>query len=238
MAAADIEAVIFDVFGTIVDWRSGVAAQAALWFARKGIDVDPHAFADAWRGEYQPAMQRIRSGNRGYVALDILHRENLDIVLERFAIASAFDEAERATFNHAWEMLPAWPDSVAALERMKRQFIIAPCSNGSIALMTRLAKFANLPWDAIVGADIARNYKPQPEAYLKSAEALGVAPQNVLMVAAHNDDLAAARACGLKTAFFPRPAEYGGAQNPDPAPSSDWDFVATDALNLAEILTA
>lgn len=235
---SSIEAVIFDVFGTVVDWRTGVADEAAKWFAKKGIDVDSHEFADAWRGEYQPAMQRIRAGNRGYVPLDLLHRENLDIILERFAIAAAFDEAERAAFNHAWEKLPAWPDSVPALERLKSHYIIAPCSNGSIALMARLAKFAGLPWDAIVGADIALNYKPHPDAYLRSAAALAVAPQNVLMVATHNDDLAAARACGLKTAFFPRPLEYGSAQNAGAEASSDWDFIAGDALILAEKLTS
>lgn len=236
--ARRIEAILFDVFGTIVDWRTGVARETAAFFETLGVDADPLAFADAWRGEYQPAMERIRSGNRGYVALDTLHRENLDIVLERFGLADVLDETARNALNHAWEKLPPWPDSVPALQRLKKSFIIAPCSNGSIALMTRLAKFGDLPWDAIVGADIARTYKPQPEAYLKSAEALGVRPQHTLMVACHNNDLVAARACGLKTAFFARPHEHGEQPNADAAASSDWDFVAEDALDLAEKLTA
>lgn len=231
------QALIFDVFGTVVDWRSGVAREAARFFDRKGIDADPLAFADAWRGEYQPAMERIRAGGRAYVALDTLHRENLDIVLDRFGLSGRFSRSERAEFNRAWEKLPPWPDSVPGLTRLKRRFIIAPCSNGSIALMTRLAKFGGLPWDAIVGAEIARAYKPQPEVYLRSCEALALSPGEVVMVAAHNSDLAAARSCGLKTAFFTRPTEYGEAQNGDRKPVENWDHVAADIENLAEKLT-
>jgi len=231
-----IQAVLFDVFGTIVDWRTGVATEAKRFFDAKSIGVDPHEFADAWRGEYQPAMERIRSGGRGYVALDTLHRENLEIVLDRYGIANRFSDLEKAELNHTWEKLPPWPDSVPALTKLKHHYIIAPCSNGSIALMTRLAKFGDLPWDAIVGADIAGTYKPQPGAYLKSAAALGLAPESVLMVAAHNDDLTAARACGLKTAFFARPNEHGSHAKGETAASSDWDYIATDALNLAEKL--
>lgn len=237
-AASGIEAIIFDVFGTIVDWRSGVANEASRFFAEKSIETDPHEFADAWRGEYQPAMERIRTGGRGYVSLDTLHRENLEIVLDRYGISDRFSDEEKAEFNRAWEKLPPWPDSVPALTRLKQDFIIAPCSNGSIALMTRLAKFGGLPWDAIVGADIAGTYKPQPGAYLKSASALGVAPESVLMVAAHNDDLAAARACGLKTAFFGRPNEHGSHAKAETDATSDWDYIAIDAANLAEKLTA
>jgi 2-haloacid dehalogenase len=231
-----IEALIFDVFGTIVDWRGGVASQCAPVFARKNISFDPHEFADLWRGEYQPAMERIRSGGRGYVALDILHRENLDRVLDKTGLSRHFSGAERDDLNHAWEKLPPWPDSVAALGALRQRFIVAPCSNGSIALMTRLAKFGGLPWDAIVGAEIARDYKPRAEVYLASCAALGLAPSRVMMVAAHNDDLEAAGAAGLKTGFFPRAREYGTGQRTDLAASRSWDLVSPNIAGLASAL--
>lgn len=231
------QALIFDVFGTVVDWREGVAAEARQWFRPRGIDVDPHAFADAWRGEYQPAMQRIRSGDRGYVALDVLHRENLDIVLERFGIGDAFDEAARAQFAAAWEKLPAWPDVAPGMAQMRRDCLLATCSNGSIALMARLARFAGLGWDAILGAEIARDYKPRPAVYLASCAALRLEPSQVVMVAAHNDDLFAARDCGLRTAFVARPSEYGPGQTKDLEPASDWDFSASGCGELYDLLT-
>ncbi|MFZ1816078.1 MAG: haloacid dehalogenase type II [Rhizobiaceae bacterium] len=231
-----VRALIFDVFGTLVDWRCGVSGEAARFFARKGITIDPDTFADAWRGEYQPAMERIRDGGRGYVPLDILHRENLDIILARFALDEHFSEAERSELNRAWEKLPPWPDTVAGLDALRERFFIAPCSNGSIALMVRLARFAHLPWDTILGADIARDYKPKPETYLASAAALGLEPGQVMMVAAHNSDLEAARACGLKTAFFPRRTEHGPGQSSDMQPTHDWDVICEDLENLAEIL--
>ncbi|MCL5776066.1 haloacid dehalogenase type II [Limibaculum sp. FT325] len=231
-----IRAAIFDVFGTVVDWREGVAAAARDAFAAKGLDTDPHAFADAWRAEYQPAMQTVRSGARGYVALDQLHFENLGRVLARLGIADAFTEAEAWALNAAWEKLPPWPDSVAGIAAIRRQMIVAPCSNGSIALMTRLARFGGLPWDCILGADVARAYKPDPLAYRRSVAALRLAPPELLMVAAHNDDLAAARTEGLGTAFVPRPAEHGPGQVRDLAPTADWDFVAPDMIALASML--
>ena len=226
-----VDALIFDVFGTVVDWRSGVAREAERLFAARGVDADPLAFADAWRGEYQPAMERVRAGDRGYVPLDDLHLENLGVVLERFGIASAFDAAARAEFNRAWERLPPWRDARPGLERLKRGVLVAPCSNGSIALMARLARFGGLPWDAILGADVARDYKPKAEVYLASARALRLAPERVMMVACHNDDLAAARAAGLPCAYFPRPMEHGaGAAIP---PAADWEVVAEDLAHLA-----
>ena len=218
-------AYIFDVFGTIVDWRTGVATQAKLWFERKDIDLDPVTFADDWRGKYQPAMQKIRSGNRGYVPLDILHRENLDELLEEKNLSSLFADSEREEFNRAWEKLPPWPDSVAGLQAIRQKAIIAPCSNGSIALMVRLAKYGSLPWDCIVGAEIARTYKPEPQAYLASCMALGLPPEAVVMVAAHNSDLEAARENGLQTAFIPRITEYGPDQTIDLSPTSEWDYI-------------
>jgi 2-haloacid dehalogenase len=236
--AGKIEALIFDVFGTLVDWRTGVADRLKKEFANKDIEADSLAFADAWRGEYQPSMEPIRSGERAYVPLDILHLENLKIVLARFGIADQFTDDELRGLSHAWENLPAWPDTSVGLKRLKRHFLIAPCSNGSIALMSRLARFASLPWDAILGADIAKTYKPAAEVYLKSAAALGLEPRQVVMVAAHNDDLRAAAECGLATAFIPRPLEYGRQNSSDAEPARDWDFVARDVEDLAERLAA
>ncbi|MCG6858315.1 MAG: haloacid dehalogenase type II [Salaquimonas sp.] len=241
-----LKALIFDVFGTVVDWRSGVAAEAKRFFDVKGIGLDPFEFADAWRGEYQPTMERVRSGNRGYVPLDELHRENLDIVLDRFDLAGYFDAADRVELNHAWEKLPPWPDSVPGLTALKEDFIVAPCSNGSIALMTRMAKFGGLPWDAILGADIAGNYKPREEVYLASCNALRLEPSQVMMVAAHPGDLDAAKACGLMTAFIPRPLEFGPSHENDPQADhhagmrrrDDWNYTAESVKILAEILMA
>jgi len=229
------KAYLFDVFGTIVDWRSGVANVSQKFFDDKNLDENPHSFADAWRAKYQPAMEKIRSGNRGYFPLDILHRENLDELLNDLNLNSYFSEEERQTLNCAWEQLPPWSDCVAGLTAIKKNAIIAPCSNGSIALMTRLAKFGNLPWDCIVGAEIARNYKPHPDSYLKSVAALGLQPKEVMMVAAHNSDLMAARQCGLMTAFIARPIEHGAGQTIDLEPTSNWDIVITEIGELSEI---
>ncbi len=222
------QALIFDVFGTCTDWRSSVAREvAAVW-----PEIDATAFADAWRGEYQPAMERIRAGNRGYVALDDLHMENLERVAERFGVTPP----DWRALNAAWEKLDPWPDVAEGLAALKRHAIIAPCSNGSIALMTRLAKYGGLPWDCILGADIARDYKPKHGVYLASAAALRLEPGQVMMVAAHNDDLHAARAAGLQTAFVPRPTEHGPGQSKDLEPDSDWDAVAPEFNALAERL--
>lgn len=226
------EALIFDVFGTVVDWRTGIAEAVAE--ALPGVDA--LAFADAWRARYDPAMAPIREGRRGYTALDILHRENLDATLERFG--AALPEAARADLARAWERLPPWPDARPGLAVLKRHVIVAPCSNGSIALMTRLARFAGLPWCCILGAEIAQTYKPHPRTYRAAAEALRLPPGRVMMVAAHNGDLHAARAAGLQTAFFPRPTEHGSGQTTDLVPEADWDIVAEDIIDLATRLGA
>lgn len=223
-----IKALIFDVFGTCVDWRSSVArdVQAVL------PEVDATAFADAWRLEYQPAMERIRAGNRGYVALDDLHLENLHRVADRFGVGVP------DSLNEAWERLDPWPDVPDGLAQLKTHRIIAPCSNGSIALMTRLARYGGLPWDCILGADIAQDYKPKHSVYLASCAALRLTPDQVMMVAAHNDDLHAAGDCGLKTAFVARPTEWGPGQTGDLVPDGDWTFVAGDFIDLAAQLGA
>jgi 2-haloacid dehalogenase len=228
-----VKALIFDVFGTVVDWRTGVAREADTFFARHGIDADAMAFADAWRAKYQPAMERIRRGDRGYVPLDALHRENLEDVWTEFGIEMPIEPSEFAELSRAWEKLPPWPDSVQGLTSLKKRRAIAPCSNGSIALMTWLAKYAGLPWDAILGADIAQAYKPRPEVYVGSESALGLTPGEVMMVAAHNRDLFAAREHGLRTGFVPRPRELGPEQTTDLEPESNWDVVAADFNDLA-----
>ena len=223
-----VEALIFDVFGTCVDWRNSVARDVAK--ALPGVDA--LAFADAWRAEYDPAMERIRAGNRGYVALDDLHRKNLARVCTRFGVSPD----DPGTLNKAWERLDPWPDVVPGLSAMRRSRIIAPCSNGSIALMTRLARHANLPWDCILGAEIARDYKPKPAVYLAACAALRLDPAQVMMVAAHNGDLVAARSAGLATGFVPRPLEYGPDQTTDLAPEAEWDMIASDFKALADKL--
>jgi 2-haloacid dehalogenase len=222
------DALLFDVFGTCVDWRTSVAAEVAA--ALPGVDAD--AFADAWRGEYQPAMQRIRSGACGYVPLDDLHAENLETVAARLGVAPP----PALALDRAWERLTPWPDVVSGLTALRRTHIVAPCSNGSIAMMTRLARHAGLPWDCILGADIARDYKPVAEVYRASCAALRLSPDRVTMVAAHNPDLHAARAAGLRTAFVARPAEHGSGQTTDLAPDAEWDVVATDFHDLARRL--
>ncbi|SDC19737.1 haloacid dehalogenase type II [Ruegeria marina] len=225
-----IKALIFDVFGTCVDWRSSVAREVAAVLP----GVDALAFATAWRAEYDPAMARIRDGARGYVPLDDLHLENLDTVARAFGVRVP----DRWALNAAWERLDPWPDVLEGLVALQAQAIIAPCSNGSIALMTRLARYAGLPWDCILGADLARDYKPRPEVYLASCAALRLAPAEVMMVAAHNDDLAAARAAGLATGFVPRPEEHGPGQERDLRAESDWDIVAADFRDLARRFAA
>jgi len=227
-------AFIFDVFGTLVNWREGVATIVALAFKENGITVDPYTFADAWRARYDPAMERIRVQGRSYVALDVLHRENLDATLTEFGIGNNFSNDDREGLNQSWEKLPVWTDVHDGLDRLKLLGFVAPCSNASIALSMRLARFAGLNWDSIVGAEIAQNYKPAREVYLSSCKTLGFEPENVVMVAAHNADLVAARLAGLQTAFVVRPNEYGAAQTVDLIPESDWTYVAKDLIDLAE----
>jgi 2-haloacid dehalogenase len=221
-------ALIFDVFGTCVDWRTSLAREVAAVLP----GVDATAFAVAWRAEYEPSMARIRDGGRGYVALDDLHLENLH------RVAAAFGVRAPDALNAAWERLDPWPDVVPGLTALKATQIVAPCSNGSIALMTRLAKHAGLPWDCILGAELARDYKPKPAVYRASYAALRLPAEAVTMVAAHNDDLAAARAAGLKTAFVPRPTEHGPGQGTDLEPTADWDIVARDFEDLARQVQA
>jgi 2-haloacid dehalogenase len=238
MPLKDVRALLFDVFGTVVDWRSGVMREAAGFLASQGrTDIDPAGFADAWRGLYQPAMQQVRSGARPFTRLDVLHRENLLQALRDHGIdADALPPAELDGLNHAWHRLDPWPDSVPGLTRLRRGFIIAPLSNGNVALALNLAKRAGLPWDAILGAEVVQAYKPSPEAYLRTADMLELPPAACCMVAAHNSDLRAARECGFRTAFVARPLEHGPGQNTDLTAEEAWDVVAADFGELAERL--
>ena len=230
------EALVFDVFGTCVDWRTSVAREAEALGQRLGISgVDWLELADAWRGQYQPQMETVRSGSRPWVTLDVLHREALEAVLPAFGL-DAMPAMDRDALTLAWHRLDPWPDVVAGLTRLKTRYIIAPNSNGNISLLVDMARYAGLPWDAILGAELARAYKPQPAVYLRCAEALGLPPSRVMMVAAHNGDLVAAAACGLQTAFVPRPGEHGPGQTSDLAPEHEFDLVATDFIDLARQL--
>ncbi len=232
---ASIKALTFDVFGTVVDWRSSLIREGEALGRAKGLKVSWTAFADAWRGLYQPMLEQVRSGAMPWTKLDDLHRMALDQLLVRFGV-TGLTEAEIDHLNRAWHRLDPWPDAVPGLVRLKRKFILATLSNGNVALLVDMAKRAGLPWDAILGAEVARHYKPQAAAYLTTAEFLGLVPAQCVMVAAHNGDLAAASALGLRTAFVHRRTEHGPTQTTDLRPTRDWDVVAEDFIDLAEKL--
>lgn len=230
-----VEALVFDMFGTVVDWRSSVAAEVAVHLRDHVPDLVPLEFADALRAEYQPSMERVRDGDREFVRLDVLHRENLETVLRGSGVdPDSIPAPVLGETNLAWHRLDPWPDAIAGLTRLKEQYIIAPLSNANIRLALDVAKRAGLPWDAILGAEVAGAYKPDPDAYLRTAEILGLEPQQVAMVAAHNSDLAAAQSLGLNTAFVRRPTEHGPDQTIDLEPTGDWDIVAEDFEDLAD----
>lgn len=234
----NVKALIYDVFGTCVDWRSGVARDVAAVARAKGVDVDPLAFADAWRATYQPSMETVRAGRRPWTILDALHRESLADLLPKFGLAGKLSETEIDDLNRVWHRLDPWRDTVPGLTRLKRKYIIAPHSNGNFALLLDMAKRAGMPWDCILGAETVKSYKPVPASYLEAVRLLGLAPANVMMVAAHNGDLRAAQALGLRTAFVPRPYEHGPGQTTDLAPDGVWDVVAGDHEALAAKLGA
>ena len=231
-----VKALIFDVFGTLVDWRGSIAREARHVLEPLGIgDVDWHAFADAWRGEYQGAMEEVRSGRIPFSKLDRLHRRNLDIVLERLQLTQV-DEATRVKLNLAWHRLDAWPDVEHGLQALRRHFLIAPCSNGNISLMVDLARRNSWHWDAILGAELARDYKPKATVYQHAAAALDLRREQVMMVAAHSADLAAAAAAGLRTAHIARPAEAGPGLG-ESAPTVPVDWAVGDLRELASALS-
>jgi 2-haloacid dehalogenase len=230
--SASVKALVFDTFGTVVDWRGSVTDEVAALARRNGLAVDAAKFADAWRAGYAPSMNRVRTGELPWTTLDRLHRMMLDPLLVQFGITGLSD-GERDALNRAWHRLRPWPDAVAGLTRLKAKFIIAPLSNGNLALMTNLAKFAGLPWDCILGAELARHYKPDREVYQSAADFLDLKPEEVMMVAAHSGDLRAAAEVGLKTAFVTRLQEFGSDGKPDRSAASPVDIAATDFLDLA-----
>jgi 2-haloacid dehalogenase len=227
-----VRALVFDVFGTVVDWRTSVTREVEALAKRRGVSVDGAKFADAWRAGYGPSMNRVRNGELPWTKLDHLHRMILDRILPEFGIIG-LSEAETDHLNRAWHRLQPWPDVSRGLTRLKKTFIIAPLSNGNIALMTNLARHAGLPWDCILGAELVRRYKPDREVYQSAADFLGLEPAGVMMVAAHLGDLRAAKGAGLRTAFVPRPLEYGPSRTPDLAPDSSVDLTAKDFNDLA-----
>jgi 2-haloacid dehalogenase len=232
-----VKALVFDTFGTVVDWRTSVTQQVQELATRKGLKIDAVKFADAWRGGYQPAMNRVRTGELPWTKLDRLHRMILDKLLVDFSIAGQLSESEVDALNRAWHRLRPWPDSVSGLTRLKKKFIIAPLSNGNISLMTDLAKFGGLPWDCILGAELARHYKPDREVYQSAADFLDLTLDQVMMVAAHLGDLTAAKAVGLRTAFVTRPLEFGPDGKPDLQPNGSVDIAARDFNDLATKLS-
>ena len=234
---AGVQALIFDTFGTLVDWRSGVVQASSAFLARHAPGAEGTVFADAWRGRYQPAMDEVRSGRRPFVRLDVLHRESLEAILPSVGVDPArIAPAELEALTLAWHRLDPWPDSVTGLARLKTRFTVAPHSNGNIRLLIDLARHCGLTWDWIAGAEVAQAYKPAPESYLRVADILGLRPAEICMVAAHNYDLAAARECGMATAFICRPQEHGPTQSTDLHPTQEWDVIASDMHDLASQL--
>jgi len=229
-----VKALVFDVFGTVVDWRSSLIADFTKWADARAIKADWTALVDAWRGAYVASMDDVRKHpERGYVILDQLHRRSLEKLVAQFSI-QGLTEADLVYLTTGWHRLHGWPDSIAGLTRLKTKYIIAPLSNGNVALLTNMAKFAGLPWDLVLSAELLEHYKPDPETYLGAARLLGLAPEQVMMVAAHNNDLKAAQELGLKTAFVARPTEYGPLQQRDFEATGDWDIVVKDFGGVAE----
>lgn len=232
MTARQPAAIVFDTFGTVVNWRGSLIAEPTAFGRERGIAADWTGLVDAWRAAYHPSMDRVRKGEIPWTRLDDLHRASLDRLVGEFGI-KGLSEADLVHINLGWHRLNPWPDSVPGLTRLKRRYIIGPLSNGNVALLTNMSKHAGLPWDMVFGADLFGHYKPDPDTYLGVAKLLDLEPNQVMMAAAHNRDLAAARGCGLMTAFFPRPGEYGPRQVRDRAAEQEWDIVARDIEDMA-----
>ncbi|MCC7348189.1 MAG: haloacid dehalogenase type II [Variibacter sp.] len=231
-----VKALFFDVFGTLMDWRTSIARESQAVLEPLGYHIDWIAFADAWRGEYQPSMEEVRAGRLPFCKLDVLHRRNLETVMERFHIP-ALPEATMEHLNLAWHRLDAWPDVTEGMRQLRRKFLLAPCSNGNIALMADLARRNDIWWDAILGSDVARDFKPKPGVYLAACDAFNLRPEQCMMVAAHSRDLAAASALGLHSAHIARVNEYGPGTG-EPGPTVPVDHAAADLVDLARKLGA
>ena len=235
--ANSVKALTFDVFGTVVDWRASIIREGQLLAARKGFEADWGEFADRWRSGYGPAMNRVRTGELPWTKIDDLHRMILDELVVEFGL-NGLTEAELDHFNKAWHRLSPWPDTVGGLNRLKTKYVIATLSNGNVGLLTNMAKNAGMPWDAVLSAELAKHYKPDPEAYLTAADLLGFAPEQVMMVAAHPGDLRAAARTGLRTAYVIRPLERGPGRTVNTDAAGEFDYTATDFLDLARQLDA
>jgi len=236
---ADVKACVFDTFGTVVDWRSSVIAEASSWGKVKGLNINWAEFTDRWRLGYRPAMEKVRNGEMPWTKLDDLNRMILEDLLEQYKIIGLSEE-EKVNWAHVWRRLTPWPDSVEGLTRLKKKYIISPMSNGNVALMTNLAKFAGLPWDLILGSDLVQHYKPDREMYVSAPSYLDLNPAEVMMCAAHIPDLQSARSYGLRTGFIYRPNEYGGGPVgvPDKAKTGDFDVVSVSIIDLAQQMGA
>jgi 2-haloacid dehalogenase len=232
-----VKALAFDVFGTVVDWRSSIAREGELLGARKGIKADWSAFADAWRAGYQPAMQRVRSGELKWTSIDALHRMILDALLEKFSL-EGLSEPELQDLNRVWHRLMPWPDAVGGLNRLRARYVLSTLSNGNVSLLVNMAKNAGLPWDCVLSGELFNHYKPDPEVYQGAARILGLEAGEVMMVAAHPYDLEAAAKQGLKTAYVPRPLEHGPGGKQQSAAGMRFDVTARDFVELAEKLSA
>tara|TARA_B100000029_G_scaffold479791_1_gene527164 strand:- start:326 stop:1162 length:837 start_codon:yes stop_codon:yes gene_type:complete len=228
----DVRAMTFDVFGTVVDWRSSITKEGEAVGRRHGIQADWSAFADDWRGGYGPAMQRVRSGELGWTKIDDLHRMILDELVPQYGLTELSDD-ELDELNRAWHRLTPWPDTVEGLTRLRKGYILASLSNGNVALLVNMAKNAGLPWDAVLSAELANQYKPDREVYLKAADLLGLQPEQVMMVAAHKGDLRASAEVGFRTAYVPRPTEFSPNVERDLTPDPDFDLVATNFNDMA-----
>lgn len=233
----DVRAIVFDVFGTVVDWRASLIEDLTGFGRARGLSADWPALVDAWRRAYRPSMDRVRNGERQWTVLDDLHRESLADLVGRFGLPG-LSAADLEEITLLWHRLRPWPDSPAGLDRLRRRFIVGSLSNGNMALQVDLAKSAGLPWDVIFGSDLFHHYKPDPETYLGACGLLRLPPERVMLAAAHNDDLRAAQTHGLRTGFIARPAEYGPHRNRDSAPDGEWDVVADSITGLAEQLGA
>jgi 2-haloacid dehalogenase len=234
-SAASIKVLGFDVFGTVVDWRSSVIAEGEQLGKAKGLTVDWAAFADAWRAVYRPSLDRVRKGELPWTKLDFLHRMSLEEILKQFKIEGlSNDETEH--LNRVWHRLKPWPDSIAGLQRLKTRFVITTLSNGNISLLTNMAKHAGLPWDCVLSAENVRHYKPDREIYLLISDLFDLKPEQVMLVAAHENDLQSAKKHGLHTAFVHRPREHGPKRVSEIPPQGKYDFVANDFLHLADLM--
>lgn len=236
MSINTVKAIVFDTFGTITDWRSSVALEAEKVAKIKGLkEFDGDAFARAWRAGYRPGMMPVISGEREWTPIDVIHRERLEQILPQFSL-DMLDDAERDHLNRAWHRINPWPDSIPGLLRLKKKFFIAPLSNGSLALLAGMAKRAGIPWDFVFSSDMHKAYKRDPKVYQNAIALLGFKPGEVMMGAAHNDDLDAARTQGMRTAYINRPTEYGVDQSKDFEATSDWDIITDSTEGVADAM--